>query len=111
MYTVKEDNLEEITYDDNGAYLNSRNVKTHFLVVELDETLRAKCTNLMMVILSTKGRVKVMFSIGGRRKRLLDRALLQVKRVDPKLTYNGLVVLNGLAVPRRCVINKLLNVQ
>ena len=42
VYTVKEDNLEKITCDDNGAYLNSRNVKTHYLVEELDGTLRAK---------------------------------------------------------------------
>ena len=42
VYTVKEDNLEKITYDDNGAYLNSRNVKTHYLVEELDGSLRAK---------------------------------------------------------------------
>ena len=42
MYTVKEDNTEKITCDDNGACLNSRNVKTHYLVEELDGTLRAK---------------------------------------------------------------------
>ena len=30
VFTVKEDNLEKITYNDNGAYLNSRNVKTHY---------------------------------------------------------------------------------
>ena len=37
VYIVKEDNLEKITCDDNGAYLNSRNVKTHYLVEELDD--------------------------------------------------------------------------
>ena len=42
MYTVKEDNIKKITCDDNGAYLNSRNVKTHYLVEELDGTLGAK---------------------------------------------------------------------
>ena len=41
MYTVKEDNLEKITCNDNGAYLNSRNAKTHYLVEKLDGTLRA----------------------------------------------------------------------
>ena len=42
VYTVKEDNPEKITCDDNGACLNSRNVKTHCLVEELDGTLQAK---------------------------------------------------------------------
>ena len=40
--TVKEDNFEKVAYDDNGVYLNSRNVKTHYLVEELDGSLRAK---------------------------------------------------------------------
>ena len=42
MYTVKRDDFEKITCDSNGAYLNSRNVKTYYLVEEFDGTLRAK---------------------------------------------------------------------
>ena len=42
VYTVKENNLEKITCDDNGAYMNSRNVKTHYFVEESDGKILAK---------------------------------------------------------------------
>ena len=42
VYTVKEDILKKITCDERGAYLNLRNVKTHYLVAELHGTLQAK---------------------------------------------------------------------
>ena len=42
VYTVKENNLEKITCDDNGAYMNSRNVKTHYFVEESDGKILVK---------------------------------------------------------------------
>ena len=39
---IKESDLTKITCDDNGAYIGSKNVKTHYLVEDIDQTLIAK---------------------------------------------------------------------
>lgn len=42
VYTVKESDLKKITCDDNGAYIGSKNVTTHYLVEDIDQILTAK---------------------------------------------------------------------
>ena len=109
MYTVKEHNLENITSGDNGAYLNSRNVKTHYLVEELDGTFRAKKVHKSddyYFINKRQGQGYVAVPVGDESLYLIERYYRQNKSI-PNLRRMIVIVkrvIDDKSEPYLCVV-------